>query len=526
MRVTAEGSPLRSHLRPLLWPIISLGLLLAPGLSGTAHAQVPPPPPPPDVPPAAPTTAPTAPATIPPTPASEADRRATEMEQKLRVLEQSNDEMRRQMEILRQQQEAARSQPPVVIPEPVPAVVAPPPAAPVTTTVLGVPIKFSGALTLRYDYWHSSDVTDSLTSNYVNNGFLQRIRFGADFGDPKTALVIGGIRLSTNENPNPTIPFVFIGDSFRSAAFGLDQAWIAIRPLNDRSIMSLTLGRMPNRTWRGSPGTIRSEMVWDDDVNPAGIALNVKLLDMPDALGFKLENLAAYYQVQATQDQRFVGLTGNTGLFEEQLKASMKYATAAIAFYDWENLNNGLSSPGLGTGGVSVQQPTNAFLLRPGLNTGNGHYAYGPMSAVGFTSDHFRILNPSAQVHVPLESATLGQPDVALLVDYAYNFSARKDHRGGFGVTLNTRMGDYESTSKLNPLNVWATYRFVRSDVTVAALADSDLGGGTDYKGVEAGVSYRVTKHLMPAISYFNYYGFPLMDNHVQRLFLDVTGEF
>jgi hypothetical protein len=60
----------------------------------------------------------------------------------------------------------------------------------------------------------------------------------------------------------------------------------------------------------------------------------------------------------------------------------------------------------------------------------------------------------------------------------------------------------------------------------VAAFADSDLGVGTDYKGVEAGVSYRVIKHLMPAISYFDYYGFPLMSNHAQRLFLDVTGEF
>ena len=71
----------------------------------------------------------------------------------------------------------------------------------------------------------------------------------------KTAMVVGGVRFSTNENPNPTIPFVFLGDSFRSAAFGLDQAWIAIRPLEDRSRISLTLGRMPNQTWRGTAGT-------------------------------------------------------------------------------------------------------------------------------------------------------------------------------------------------------------------------------------------------------------------------------
>ena len=447
------------------------------------------------------------------------------MEQKLRVLEQSSEEMRRQLEVLRQQQEAAAHAPA----PPVPVHEHPKPEAPssyVATSVLGVPVRFTGAMTLRYDYWHNSDLTDQLTKNYVNNGFLQRIRFGIEFGDMKTAMVVGAVRFSTNENPNPTIPFVFLGDSFRSAAFGLDQAWFAIRPLEDRSRISLTLGRMPNQTWRGTAGVNRTEMIWDDDVNPAGLALKVKILDIPTALDLKLENLVAYYQVQATQDQRFVGLTGTTGLFEEQLKLATKYATGALAFYDWENLNNGLSSPGIGVGAVSVQTPSDAFLLRPGLNNGNSRFAYGPQNAIGFAKEHFRVLNPTLQVHVPLPSETLGNPDVYVTGDYAYNFSARKNHRGGAGLTLGTRMGDYEPASKLNPLNVWGTYRYVHSDTTVAAFADSDLGAGTDFHGFEFGASYRITKHLMPAISYFDYDGFPLMSNHAQRVFLDVTGEF
>jgi hypothetical protein len=464
---------------------------------------------------------PPAPAT-PPGP-SEADKRAAEMDQKLRVLEQSSEEMRRQIETLRQQQEAAAHAPPPPVVEPVkPAA----PAGAVTTSVLGLPLRFTGTLTLRYDYWHNSDLTDTLTSNYVNNGFLQRVRFGVEFGDLKTSMVVGGLRFSTNENPNPTVPFAFLGDSFRSAAFGLDQAWIAIRPLEDRSRISLYLGRMPNQTWRGTAGVNRTEMIWDDDVNPAGLALKVKILDIPTALDLKLESLSAYYQSQATQDQRFVGLTGNTGVFEEQIKLATKYATGAVAFYDWENLNNGLSSPGLGVGAVSVQPPTDAFLLRTGLNTGNSRFAYGPQNAMGFAKDHFRILNPTVQVHVPLPSEALGNPDVYVTGDYGYNFSARKGHRGGTGITLGTRMGDYEPVSKLNPLNVWGTYRYVRSDVTVAAYADSDLGVGTDYYGFEFGASYRITKHLMPAISYFDYHGFPLMTNHAERLFLDITGEF
>ncbi|MEA2751005.1 MAG: hypothetical protein QOI41_5148 [Myxococcales bacterium] len=459
--------------------------------------------------------------TTPTAPVTDADRHAAEMDERLRALAQANEDLRRQVEIIRQQQEAARTAPPpVVVAEPSP------PPVPGATTVLGLPLKFSGAMTLRYDYWHNSDLTDSLTRNTVNNGLRQRIRFGVEFADPKTSMVIGGLRLSTGENPNPTVPFITLGDSFRSSAFNLDQAWIAIRPLNDRSRVSLILGRMPNPTWRGTPGTLRTEMIWDDDVNPAGAALKVKILDLPDVQNLVLENVIAYYQVQETQDLRFVGLTGRTGLFMDQIKLATHFVTGALAFYDWENLNNGLSSPGIDVGAVSVQQPTNALLLAPGLNTGNSHYAYGPQNAIGFSKDAFRVLNPTLQVHVPFNSTKLGKPDVYLLGDYAYNFTARSDHRYGAGITLGTRIGDYEKESALNPLNAWVTYRHVKSDVTVAAFADSDLGAGTDYKGVEAGVSYRIIKHLMPAISYFDYYGFPLMTNHAQRLFLDVTGEF
>ena len=542
---------MRNHVRPVLRRNLPLGLLLIAGVTasaGTANAQVPPAP---AAPPAAPTTTtpatPTAPTTGVPTapttgtattptatpttaaPSADADARAADMDRRLKALADSNEELRREVDALRVQETAraaahaaaqqARAQAAAdkaAEAHPVPGAV----------SVLGVQLKFSGALTLRYDYWHNSDLTDTLTKNTVNNGLRQRIRFGVEFADPKTAMVIGGLRLSTGENPNPTVPFIALGDSFRSSSFNFDQAWIAIRPLNDRSRMSLILGRMPNPTWRGTPGTLRTEMIWDDDVNPAGAALKVKLLEMPEAYGLTLENVIAYYQVQETQDLRFVGLTGRTGLFEEQLKLATKYVTGALAFYDWENLNNGLSSPGIDVGAVSTQTPTNATLFGTGLNNGNSRYAYGPQAAQGFVNDSFRILNPTLQVHVPFKHDKLGDPDVYLLGDYAYNFSARADHRSGAGITLGARLGDYEKTSALNPLNAWVTYRHVKSDVTVAAFADSDLGNGTDYKGVEAGASYRITKHLMPAVSYFDYYGFPLMTNHAQRLFLDVTGEF
>jgi hypothetical protein len=468
------------------------------------------------------------------------------MEQKLRALEQSNEDMKRQMEALRQQQEAthaaatAAAAQPAIIPPTTPA--GPehamvPDHAPQPTHApaqpegfmnpMGVPVTFSASLTLRYDYWKTSDLTDQLINDRPTNAMRARVRFGVEFGDKKSDLVIAGIRWSTGENPNPTVPFVSLGNGFRETTFGISQAWVAIRPFQDRSRLQFILGRMANPLWRGTTGTIRTEMLWDDDINPHGITMKATLIKLgKEALGFKLENVAGYYQIEETVGTRFVGKVGNTSLIVDQLTASMKYATAAVSFIDFENLNAGLSSPAVLNEGRSVQVPTNAFLARPGFQLTNNRFGYGPQSAIGFSGDSFRILNPTAQVHIPIEAPKLGNPEVALLIDYAHNFSARKSYRDGISGTLSTRIGDYTENSKLNPLNAWFTYRYVQADTTLATFADSDLGGGTGYKGMEAGASYRITKHLMPAISYFNYYGFPRMENHAQRVFFDITGEF
>ena len=550
---------MRSPDRLLLRRILPLGALLIPCLlASSAHAQARKPAPAPPAP-AAPAAPPPAPTPPPPDPAAEA--RAAETAEKLKALEQANEEMRRQLEALRQQQEAAaaaaaqtaeaaaraassaqaahdahttaQAQHPKRVEDAMtPHNAEEPTNAPATPegtmNPMGVPITFSASLLLRYDYWHNSDLTDQLIKDYAANSMRARVRFGVEFGDKKNDLITATLRLSSGENPNPTIPVVPIGNAFRESSFGISHAFISVRPLNDRTRLSINFGRMVNPVWRGTPGTIRTEMIWDDDVNPAGISAKAVIIQLgKEALDFKLENVAGYFQVNETIDTRFQGLTGNTSLIMDQIKASIKYATAAVAFYDWENINAGLSSPAVFyPDGRSQQAPTDAFLLRPGLNNGNDRFAYGPQTALGYNKNAFRIINPTAQVHIPIESTKLGNPEVFFLFDYAYNFSARKNSRAGAGGTLGARLGDYTEASALNPLNVWGTYRYVSSDTTLAAFADSDLGNGTGYQGAELGASYRLNKHLQTAVSYFNYYGFPRMENHADRLFLDVLGEF
>lgn len=432
----------------------------------------------------------------------------------------------------------------------------------VAVSLLGVPVHIFGNATLRYDYSVNSNLTESLTNGIQANWLLARIRFGAEFGDKGP--VIGGIRLSSGETPNPTVPFVSLSDAFRPGAFGVDQAWGTVRPLEDRDRLQLTFGRIRNPFWRGSVGTVRTQMVWDDDVNPAGAALTAQFYKSPaGSAPFRIENTLSYMQITSLLDQSFVGITGVVSGFGEQLRVLSKYVDGAISYYEWINLNTGLSVPTAqpASGFVSAQTPTSAFLLTPGLQQTNSVVNYGPSggAATGFLDPTYKTLNPTLQVHVPFKNEMAGDPDAYVLFDYAHNFlpghpvttqgnlstpapatcasctpvktssSGPKDaprYDDGFGVTIGTRLGDKAYKRSFHPMNVWVTYRFVQSDAVLSTFADSDLGAGSGYHGFALGTNYRIFENLMAAVQYFDFMGYPLMENHVQRLFLDLMGDF
>lgn len=418
------------------------------------------------------------------------------------------------------------------------------PAPGVAFSVLGVPIRLYANVNLRYDYSVNSDLTDTLSDNIQANGLRMRVRLGVDLG--AEGVLIGGVRFSTGENPNPTVPFLALGDAFRPASFGLDQAWFTVRPFAERERLQITLGRMKNPFWRGTTGTFRSELVWDDDVNPAGGAITAQFYK---SSSIKVENTVAYYQVQELLDQRFAGLAGVTSGFGDQLRFLSKYVDGAVAIYSWRNLNAGLSVPAAAPkeGFVSPQLAAPAVLLGPGLQQTNSKVNFGPGGAIGFLDSSYHILNPTLQLHLPIKNDTAGDPDVFVLVDYAHNFLRKhpvdvqgnvptgpgaadlhnaKSYTDGVGATLGARLGDQTYARSFHPLNVWVTYRKVETDATLATFADSDLGAGTGYSGFELGTSYRIVKFLQAQVSYFDFRGYPHEENHVQRLFLDLMGDF
>ncbi len=396
----------------------------------------------------------------------------------------------------------------------------PPPAVTATS-----PIRLGASVTVRQDFTRVEDQTDLLLGNNEINGLRARIRLGAEYRDPRS-VVNGGLRVSTGENPNPTSPFIRLGDSFRSQSFGIDQFFLAVRPFRNRDAVAFTAGKMAQPFWRGDQGTLRAEMVWDDDVSPVGLVLQDTFHKGADeARPVRVDNTLGYFVMEEPTDFRFAGITGKAYLVADQLHVQVHRVSAAAAYYAYRNLNAGLRSASFVPGqGAFLLPGTAPFLLRPGLQLTNDQVNYGGPGADGFVRSRFDVLDLLGQVYVPVGLAAWGDPQAWALGEYARNFRA-PGHRNGWGVTLGLRGGGWKGSGP-HPYNTWVTYRNVDADAVLATFADSDLGAGTAFKGLEAGANYRFEKNLMLAVSYFDFDGFPRKDNSVRRWFIDFTWDF
>jgi hypothetical protein len=195
-----------------------------------------------------------------------------------------------------------------------------------------------------------------------------------------------------------------------------------------------------------------------------------------------------------------------------------------VGLFSFEDLNAGLLSPGFTPGeGAFLVPGTPAFLMRPGLQVTNSNINYGP-GAVGFLEDRYRIFNATGQVDFGLGLRGLGKPQVYALGDFVRNSSVSSD-RTGYAVTGGVFGGAWTGT-RLHPYELHFTWANVDRDATLATYANGDLGAGTDYRGWEVGASYRASRNLLLAVSYFDFDAAPRKDSFVKRLFLDVTWDF
>jgi putative porin len=378
-----------------------------------------------------------------------------------------------------------------------------------------LPITFGASVTLRSD---TIDMADQ--SNDRDHAMRARIRLGAEYREPD-APVNGGLRLSAGETPNPAGSFPRLGNALRPEAFGLDQFYVSVRPFEDREAFAATVGKVPLPFWRGDRGTYRSQMIWDHDISPVGAVLkNIFYKRREKEREYRLENTLAFFVLEDLPDAGG-GLAGKTSLVADQVRFQAPHVGLAFAYYGYDNLNVGLRSPGED----ALRSPgTSAFLLRPGFQLTNNRINYGP-GADGFVRDEFRIWNALGEVDFALPFVRgRGRPQVFLLADYAHNTSV-PDDGDGYYLTAGLYGGGWSGTG-VHPWGAHFAWADVDADAALATFANSDLGGGTNYRGWEVSANYRYTRNLLFVATYFDYRGHPNKGNVVKRLYLDVLWDF
>ena len=385
-------------------------------------------------------------------------------------------------------------------------------------------LKLGVSVTLRQDFTEVQDKADLLLDGNGIDGYRGRIRFSVQKNEPED-VAGGGIRLSTGENPNPTSPFVRVGDGFRPWNFTIDQYYFQLRPFHRRAAATLTVGKMPQPFWRGDQGYFRSEMIWDDDVSPVGVTLT-NVFEKKDDGSLKVDNVIGFFPLNEITDQRFVGLTEDPFLVADQLLIRYKKLGLAASYYSFERLNGGLLAPNFlpDQGTAFVTTPASAFLLRPGFQATNAQISVYP-GANAFRKESFRVFDATAQVHGRLPwFESFGKPEVFVLGEWAHNFRV-PDHRDGYGGTIGLRGGAYGAPGP-NPWGAHFTWRSVDADTTLATFADSDLGAGTDVKGFEVSANYRITRNVQLTGFFFQWDGSPDKSTRVRRVFIDLTWDY
>jgi hypothetical protein len=408
-------------------------------------------------------------------------------------------------------------------PEP-PAPQAAPAQTPETSAVTSnLAVRFFANVHLREDFTKPEDRTDLLLDPDQVYGFVARLRFGMEFKDANGTLS-GGLRVSAGQTPNPTSPFIRLGDAFRPVTFGFDQFYIDVRPFENKNRARAVFGKMPQPFWRGDKGVIRAEMTWDDDVSPVGGIAQIRFYGKGDgAQAITVENTVGYFIVEWFRQNRFAGLVGDTQMYADQVKVQVKRVTLAGTYYHWENLNSGTITPSFVPGqSADLVTGQSAFLLRPGFQLTNAELDLGS-GVHTFRENNFDIFEFTGQGTVPVTLPFFDKSEVVGLVHYDHNFSVADDNKG---ISLSLGLVGGNATEKFKPFSVHGTWRRVEADATVAAFADSDLGGGTDFKGFEITGEYRVHRNLALTVSHFNFDGAPHRSLKIKRTFLGMILDF
>jgi len=338
-------------------------------------------------------------------------------------------------------------------------------------------INWFGDMRLRYEMVDRA--SDNSTANDAD-GHLDtdrpriRFRFGAMAHVYKDLDIV--LRLSTGGDDASTSGNTTLDGTFGNEAISLNLAYSSWKVMDG---LTLQGGKVTNPF-------MKSEVIWDNDVNPEGLSEIFQKTSGDTTLQF----IAGQYIVEETDrtnniDSDDVVLLAWQAQIHQKTKAG-KFKLA-IALYDYNHLTDQGSAITNQLGSGDGQR--NSQITGTNVNTTNMHiFDFMGQWSSPLGSKHGSLFYEHA-VNTDAD-APAGNNTIAQDLDTAWQ--------------LGFKFGD-KNVKKSGQWQIKTLYRVVQQDAVFYPLTDSDFHqGGTNAKGIELGAKYVIRKGIQVGYTFFN----------------------
>jgi hypothetical protein len=367
-----------------------------------------------------------------------------------------------------------------------------------------------------------------------------RVRLGADIDIADS--FVGGLRIATGDSNSPVSLNQTLGGSggnFSKYSLWLDRAYVRYQPSTD---FNVAVGRFDNPFW--SP----TDLVWHRDLGFDGVAAQIRHEVAPGVTPFFVagafptfnSDLNAGYNLD--QNDIKDGLPGkypsnDKWMFGVQAGVGVKFDPQSsfrfgVAYYDFTNTQGRLSTPCsvLVSADVCNTDQTRPSFAQKGNTYRRLRNIIPEVMPAGTLQSEFQYFGLASQSRPVAVSGQLDLGDfhpVHVVIDGEYVNNTAFDRNAINLVAVNNNaptsdgsigpfqggnqgwMGrvtvGHKEVKRLWDWNVHAGYKYLESDATIDAFADSDFGlGGTNLKGYFIGGNVGVADNVWASLRWLS----------------------
>jgi putative porin len=318
-----------------------------------------------------------------------------------------------------------------------------------------------------------------------------RLRFGAQMKISDELLA--GIRLASGDANDPISTNETLTNLFTRKPVSIDQAYLMLTPkesigLGDYAWTPVTLyaGKFANHFFKPR-AVMTSEMIFDDDLSPEGLAETFTLFEASEGLLRRFQMNAAQWTVRENSRSADSWMFGAQAVAALQPLPSTRLTLAAAGYYFTKE-----DSIAQARNSNSSLKVSNSVILRDGTIVKGGaplSPGTGDKQFKDFLS-RFRIVNGSLQLDY---NTGYARWPLALIADFAYN----TDAEGGDDIAVWTgvSLGATRNPGDWAFSVAWAR---TETESVLSAFSYSDFGrdGGTNLQGPFVKIDYMLFPRL------------------------------